>query len=201
MTVGNLAALHQENMKRLLAYSSIAHAGYILMGLAVFDPNLDGYRSMIFYIAVYAFMNLGAFLVVQAVADKTGQESLAAYRGLSSRAPWLAVAMAIFLFSLTGIPPMAGFIGKFYLFQALVARGGWFMVLALVGVLNSVVSLFYYARVIKAMYLVPAEGRTRIEIHGLYGVTIALLAVPTVVLGIAWAPVIDLVNRGLRFLE
>ena len=108
MTFGNLAALNQQsNLKRLLAYSSIAHAGYMLMGLVVLTT--DGLKAMLFYLAVYYVMNLGAFLVVMLVANSTGREDLAGFRGLAWRGgAWPAVAMAIFLFSLTGLPPLAG---------------------------------------------------------------------------------------------
>src|SRR5947207_7081582 len=117
MTLGNLAALNQQNVKRLLAYSSIAHAGYMLMGFVVLST--DGLRAMLFYLVVYYLMNLGAFLVVMIVANSTGREDIDGFRGLAWRggaAP--AIAMAIFLFSLTGLPPLAGFVGKFYLFAA-----------------------------------------------------------------------------------
>ena len=119
MTLGNLTALSQRNLKRLLAYSSIAHAGYMLMGFVVLSD--EGLRAMLFYLVVYYLMNIGAFLVVMIVANSTGREDIDGFRGLAWRggaAP--AVAMAIFLFSLTGLPPLAGFVGKFYLFAAVV---------------------------------------------------------------------------------
>ncbi|MBI2894797.1 MAG: NADH-quinone oxidoreductase subunit N [Deltaproteobacteria bacterium] len=201
MTVGNLTALGQNNVKRMLAYSSVAHAGYILMGFSVFDDL--GMRSMLFYITVYCFMNLGAFLVVMAVAERTGSERIEAFRGLGRRAPLLAAAMAIFLFSLTGLPPMAGFIGKFYLFVALLEKGGTgYALLAVIGALNSVVALFYYARVLKAMYLRNAaepEAEGPVPVRPLYGATLAALVVPTVVLGLYWMPVFALVGESLNF--
>src|SRR5262249_16511653 len=113
MTLGNFAALNQTNLKRMLAYSSIAHAGYLLMGLAA--ASAPGSKSIVIYLMVYLFMTLGAFLVVGAVGRLSGSESIFEYRGLSSRAPFAAVAFAIFLFSLTGLPPLAGFVGKFHL--------------------------------------------------------------------------------------
>ena len=115
MTIGNLSALGQDNVKRMLAYSSVAHAGYMLLGFSVFSHL--GVASIVFYIVTYCFMNLGAFLVVMAVAEQSdGDESIGAFRGLGRRAPITAGVMALFLFSLTGLPPFAGFIGKFYLF-------------------------------------------------------------------------------------
>ena len=197
MTIGNLSALGQNNIKRMLAYSSVAHAGYILMGFSVFDDR--GMQAMLFYLAVYCFMNLGAFLVVIAVAERTGSERIEAFRGLGRRAPLLAGAMAIFLFSLTGLPPLAGFIGKFYLFYALLQKGGLgYLLLAVVGGLNSVVALFYYARVLRAMYLSEPEGEP-VAVRPLYGATLAVLVLPTVALGLYWAPVFDLAGQSLVF--
>jgi len=150
MTLGNLTAIVQNNLKRLLAYSSIAHAGYLLMGLSA--ANAAGVRSILVYLVVYVLMNVGAFLVIIAVARVTGSEDIDSLRGLGSKAPIAALSLTVFLFSLTGIPPFAGFIGKYLIFAAVVQRGGfWYVLLAMIGVLNSVVSLFYYARIIKAV--------------------------------------------------
>jgi NADH-quinone oxidoreductase subunit N len=150
MTLGNLAALSQTNMKRLLAYSSIAHAGYALLGLVVFRQ--DGLDAVLLYLVTYYLMNLGAFVVVMLVAIETGREDIDAYRGLAWRGGALpAVALTIFLFSLAGLPPLAGFIGKFYVFAAGIQGGMYIPVV--IAVLNSVVSLYYYARVVKVMVL------------------------------------------------
>jgi NADH-quinone oxidoreductase subunit N len=148
-------------------------------------------------------MNLGAFLVVLAVAEQNGgDETIGAFRGLGRRAPLVAMVMAIFLFSLTGLPPMAGFVGKFYLFSALLKAGGtWNWTVAVVGVLNSVVSLFYYARVLRAMYLEKGERTEPIAIRKLFGATSFVLAVPTLVLGIYWAPLYDFVARSLAMVR
>ena len=117
MTVGNLCALNQRNLKRMLAYSGIAHAGYMMMGLAVL--NNDGLSAILFYVVVYLIMNVGAFLVVGMIANVTGDEDIETYRGLAWRGAIVpAVCLAVFLFSLTGLPPFAGFIGKFFLFAA-----------------------------------------------------------------------------------
>ena len=155
MTVGNLTAIAQQNIKRMLAYSSIAHAGYILVAVAAGGPA--GASSAIFYLLIYAFMNLGAFAVVIA-ASRGGQERLALrdYAGLARQRPALAAIMALFMLSLAGFPPTAGFVGKLTIFQAAVQNGlTW---LAVVAVLNSVVSVFYYARVIVLMYMHEPEG-------------------------------------------
>jgi len=197
MTLGNLAALNQQNVKRLLAYSSIAHAGYTLMGFVVLSD--EGLRAMLFYLVVYYLMNLGAFLVVMVVANNTGREDLEGFRGLAWRGGALpAVAMAIFLFSLTGLPPLAGFIGKFYLFYAVVKEH--FYYLAVVGILNSVVSLYYYVRIIKTMFLdmpTGTEGEITLDPHN--GSLLAVLSLMTVVLGLYWVPVVEFANRSARF--
>src|SRR5512140_3240300 len=136
MTLGNFTALGQTNLKRLLAYSSIAHAGYTLMALSA--NSVTGMQAVMIYMAIYLLMNLGAFLVVIVVAEATGSESILDYKGLAKRHPIAALTLAIFLFSLTGIPPFAGFAGKWYLFVAVIERvggpgGGWYAVLALIG--------------------------------------------------------------------
>jgi NADH-quinone oxidoreductase subunit N len=141
MTIGNLAALGQNNMKRLLAYSSIAHAGYLLMGFAALSN--ESVQAILFYLVVYVIMNIGAFLVVILVSRELQTEDINGYAGLGKRGGLgtvLAICMTIFMFSLTGIPPFAGFIGKFYLFGAVIKSGLYG--LAIFGVLNSVVSLY-----------------------------------------------------------
>lgn len=198
MTVGNLAALQQTNIKRLLAYSSIAHAGYMLMGLVVLSD--EGLRAVLFYIVVYYLMNIGAFAIVMSVANSTGREDFDGFRGLAWRGGAVpAVAMAIFLFSLAGIPPMAGFIGKFYLFAAVIR--GEFYLLALVGGLNSVVSLYYYARIVRAMFLdQPSGTEGAVAMDWSTGGLVAALTVATVIFGLYWVPVINLADRSVRFL-
>jgi NADH-quinone oxidoreductase subunit N len=198
MTVGNFAAMNQTNLKRMLAYSSIAHAGYLLMGLAA--ASKTGSQSIAIYLLVYLFMNLGAFLVVGAVARLSGSESLLEYRGLSTRAPFAAVTFAIFLFSLTGLPPLAGFVGKFQLFKALVDRGQpWHIVLAIIGVLNSAVSLYYYARIVKAMFLDKTQVEDRIPIPRTYTVLMGALAAAVIVFGVYFDGLLRLARSSLGF--
>ncbi len=197
MVVGNFTALHQSNVKRMLAYSSVAHAGYMLLGFCVFDRA--GVAAIIFYVITYALMNLGAFLVVSAVAERSsGKEDIDAFHGLGSRAPVLAASMAVFLFSLAGLPPFAGFVGKFYIFASLVNAGGhWNWILAAVGVINSVVSLFYYARIVRAMYLTQATDTSPLVARTVWSAATLVLAVPTLLIGIYWAPIYDLVSTSL----
>lgn len=180
MTIGNLAALPQQNVKRLLAYSSISHGGYLLMGGVLLTP--EGLGAILFYLVVYFFMNLGAFYIVVLIANESGSEMIDSYRGLSTRAPLVAGAMVIFLSSLTGIPPFAGFFGKWLLFNAVISKGLYW--LAFIGLLNSVVSLYYYARIVKAMYLESSEEE---ESFSFSNGTLALLSVfviPTIFIGI-----------------
>jgi NADH-quinone oxidoreductase subunit N len=197
MTIGNLSALNQTNIKRMLAYSSIAHAGYMMLGFAVF--SLDGIFSILFYILVYCAMNFGAFLVQMTVAEETGHETIEGFKGLGSKSPMLAVAMTAFLFSLAGIPPLAGFIGKFYIFMALLKAGGlWYWTLAIFGVTNSVISVFYYARIAKAMWLEkPTTTGREVTVRGLYGATAFALVVPTFVLGVYWTPLYNWVSTSI----
>jgi NADH-quinone oxidoreductase subunit N len=204
MTVGNLSALQQNNVKRMLAYSSIAHAGYMLLAFTVFTP--EGIAAVVFYLFTYCLMNLGAFLVVIAIADRNGgDETIGAFTGLGTRAPILALTMAIFLFSLTGLPPFAGFVGKFYIFAALLRAGGkfgdWYWTLAAVGVLNSVVSLFYYARILRTMYLTKAEVPSEVNVRRLYGIATMALMLPTLALGLYWGPVYDFVWNSMTMVR
>jgi NADH-quinone oxidoreductase subunit N len=159
-TFGNLAAYPQNNLKRLLAYSTIAHAGYMLMGLAT--VSTEGVQAVLFYLGAYVFMNLGAFAVVAFVRNRTGSEDLSAYRGLVTRAPGVVVLLGVFLLSLLGIPPLVGFFAKFQVFAAVFHAGqgatqpwlsGVYYSLLVIGGLNTAVSAFYYVRVLKVMIL------------------------------------------------
>ena len=183
MTVGNLAALRQVSLKRMLAYSSIAHAGYILVGLTA--ANSTGVAAVLFYLFAYAFMNIGAFAVVIALEKQgEGDVIISQVRGLARSHPLLAAAMAVFMFSLTGIPPFAGFFGKLYLFQAAVqANMAW---LAIVGVLNSAISAYYYLNVIVQMYMAKDEEAPVLSWRPVLGLVAAIGAL--FVLGIGLYP-------------
>jgi len=150
MTVGNIAAIAQQNMKRMLAYSSIAHAGYLLIALVA--GQQAGFASLLYYLLAYAFMNLGAFAVVVALERRHDRYlQLADYAGVGFRYPILGLSMALFMFSLSGLPPTAGFMAKFYVFSAAVEQG--YIGLAIIGVLNSLISIYYYLRPIVLMYM------------------------------------------------
>jgi NADH-quinone oxidoreductase subunit N len=153
MTIGNLFAIRQQNLKRFLAFSSISQAGYILLGLI--GGNQLGMASVIYYVLVYIFSNLGAFGVVTAISNATGKENIDDYNGLYHTNPKLSLIMTLALFSLAGIPPVAGFFGKFFLFTAAAQKG--FYLLVFIAVLNTIISLFYYLLVVKAMFISKSE--------------------------------------------
>ncbi len=196
MIWGNVAAIAQPNIKRLLAYSSIAHAGYLLMALASsIGPEFTAQAAgaALYYLVAYAVTNLGAWAVVVAMEKQDGGGlMLEDYSGLASRRPALGVAMAVFMLSLTGIPPTVGFLGKFYLFRAALDAGQvW---LALLGVLTSLVSAYYYLRVVVMMFMRPGAPESRSEAW--LNATVALTALGTVVLGILPGPLLALAARA-----
>jgi NADH-quinone oxidoreductase subunit N len=169
-TVGNLAALRQESVKRLLAYSSIAHAGYMMMAAAIFVPSAGvsgiAVAPVVAYLLIYLVMNLGAFAVTAMVVWKTGTDDLSAFTDLGRRAPWLALPMALCLFSLVGLPPLGGFAGKWYLLLALGNAADsqpWLWSLVVVAAVNTAISLFYYFKVIRQMYLTHDEQLPRLD--------------------------------------
>ena len=197
MSVGNLAALRQTNLKRMLAYSSIAHAGYLLAGVAA--GSEAGASAVLFYLFAYAFMNVGAFAVLIAVGRFPGSthegETLDDLAGLAARKPGLALVMTLFLLSLAGVPPLAGFLAKLYVFSAAVQAG--LLWLAIVGVINSVLSAYYYLRVVVVMY--RAETRSvevaKAPVCLALQVGVGLAAVAIVVLGLWPAPILELARR------
>ncbi|MFM7205543.1 MAG: NADH-quinone oxidoreductase subunit N [Planctomycetaceae bacterium] len=202
-TLGNLAAYGQTNMKRLLAYSTIAHAGYLLMGVAaavaMLGASPEGCRQAVtavaFYLGTYLFMNLGAFAIVAVLRNRLRSEEIASYAGLVRTNPGLVVAAAVVLVSLIGLPPLAGFVSKFLVFSALVdaiTKGierPLMLVLLVVGGINTVVSLFYYLRVLKVMtFDPPADDRVAAAAPvWLPGAYVAAVAVPVVLLGVFWS--------------
>jgi NADH-quinone oxidoreductase subunit N len=197
MVLGNFSALWQNNLKRMLAYSSIAHAGYLLLGVLVFSNT--GLMAVLIYFGFYLLMNLGAFLVVMLIANQTGSEEIEDYNGLGFTSPFLGVTLAIFLVSLTGLPPTAGFIGKLYLFIALVDAKMIFV--AVVALLNTVVSLYYYMRVLKHMYLTkPTETTPAIKPSTGNIILVSVFAIPILVFGIYFTPIVDCAKSCLVIL-
>jgi NADH-quinone oxidoreductase subunit N len=197
MILGNTAAIAQGSIKRMLAYSSIAHAGYILMAaVAGGKGSLSEFAAsaMLFYLLSYMIMNLGAWSIVIAVEKKQGEgNSIDDFAGLSARQPLLALAMALFMFSLMGLPTTVGFVGKVYVFSAAINAG--YIWLAVIGVATSLISAFYYLRVIKVMWMSGGESQAvlPIPLRAVVGVT----AVATVVLGLLPAPLMDAASRAL----
>ncbi|NUP90165.1 MAG: hypothetical protein HUU25_10130, partial [Candidatus Sumerlaeia bacterium] len=186
MTVGNVLALLQTSVKRLLAYSSIAQAGYVLMGLAVMRETPLGMQGALIYLLAYLFMNLGAFAVVIAVSNALGSDEMDEFGGLAKRSPGAAAALTVFLLSLTGIPPMAGFVGKFVLFAAVIEAQ--FYALALIAAVNSVVAAFYYFRIVRAMYLEPAGSAEPVPGAPALRLAVALTLAGTLAVGLWPAP-------------
>lgn len=194
MSLGNLAALAQRNIKRLLAYSGIAHAGYILMGVVLL--NHDGLRASLFYLLIYLFMNLGAFLVVIYLTQRLGSELIDDYEGLAWRAPILAIPMGIFLLSLIGIPPLAGFIAKFYIFAAVIeAKLYW---LAVIGLVNTTIAVYYYARILRAMFLVADTGGRKLSLPAFDQGLLWALVLPLIVFGVYWVPALKFAEMSFK---
>jgi len=199
MTVANLVALAQRDIKRLLAFSSISHAGYLLIAV-VCQPE-DGIGAIVFYLCAYAFMTIGAFAVAAAVGRGNAHEEvgydLDSWSGLGWRRPWLALAMSVFLFSMAGIPPTGGFFGKYVIFQAAVRDGRW--LLAVVGCVNAVIGAYYYLKVVVAMWMKdtsPSEEGFPLPVPPAMAAVMAVAVIGVLYLGIAPERVLDLA-RGL----
>lgn len=194
MTIGNVTAILQHNIKRMLAYSSIAHAGYLLVGM-VAGPRFGG-AAVLFYLIGYTLMTLGAFAVVAAIGRRgEANENLDDYAGIGFRHPFLGLAMTVFMLSLAGIPPLAGFIGKFYIFSAAVRSG--FIGLTVIGVLNSVISVYYYVGVLVRMYM--TEGVLEIpalSTRPYLMATLLLTITGTILLGLFPSPLYELARQS-----
>ena len=205
MTVGNLVAILQNNVKRLLGYSTIAQAGYVLVGVAAVAAStpgggVDGLgpSGVLFYLAAYAVTNLAAFFAVMAIANRTGSDQIDDLAGMAKRAPILSGILALSMISLIGIPPTAGFMGKLYLFNAAVSSD--LIWLAVVGVLNSAVSAYYYLRVVKTMYLAPAESEERITYSSPVLVAVAVTAIGILLIGILPGPLFEITESAVSTL-
>jgi NADH-quinone oxidoreductase subunit N len=197
MTVGNIIALSQDNIKRMLAYSSIAHAGYALVGFTAL--NKEGVAGILFYMLSYAFMNIGAFAVIVLIGKKGEKNgNVQDFAGLGYKKPVLAVLFSIFLFSLAGMPPTAGFIGKFYLFSAAIKSG--YTGLAIIGVLNSAASVYYYLRVMVFMYM--KEGTEDFEwasVTPSIAICLLVTVVATLVMGVVPGTILELAQKAVQF--
>lgn len=222
MTLGNFAALKQANIKRMLAYSTIAHAGYMMVGLVAAGAGVmqlgkglgasdQGIVSIMIYFVSYLFMNLGAFYVIMLIANKISSEEIEDYKGFAKKSPLLAVSLSFFLVSLTGIPLTIGFVGKLYVFSAILQEPKWLW-LAVVMVLNTVVSLYYYVRVMQAMFIKQADAQTApltsslsVAADGTLSYSMVSKAfifaflIPTVVFGVYFTPLVDFASNVVRF--
>lgn len=220
MTLGNFAALRQSNIKRMLAYSTIAHAGYMMVGIVAagagvsmlgkgYGPSDTGIVSILIYFVSYLFMNLGAFYCVMLIANKINSEEIEDYKGFAKKSPLLAVSLTLFLVSLTGIPLTIGFIGKLYVFTAILEQPKWLW-LAIVMSLNSVVSLYYYVRVMQAMFIKQADASpttSSLEVspdgslsYSVFSkVFIFIFLVPTIVFGVWFSPLVNYLKDAVRF--
>ena len=186
MTLGNVVAISQSNIKRMLGYSSIAQAGYLMVGLATIglSPAADvvGRSSVLFFLAGYAVANLGAFIAIIAISNKTGSDLIEDYSGMGKRAPLLALGLTLCLISLIGMPPAAGFMAKFYIFSGAVQYG--LLWLVIIAVINSVISAYYYIRVVKVMWLGEPASEEKVPSSGALRVALALSCLGVLLLGI-----------------
>jgi NADH-quinone oxidoreductase subunit N len=198
MTVGNVSAIGQKSVKRMLAYSSISHAGIMIAGITMI--NEIGVRAIVFYAITYVFMTLVAFYVTSIVQDKYGNDHFDRFQGLVYRYPFMAIAMSIVMFSLTGLPPLAGFVAKWNIINALLSAK--FYTLAIVLVLNSVVSAYYYLKIVRLMTLKQAESTEAIEGFGfLNQVVILAMTLPVLILGIFWDGIMSLASSAKIFIQ
>ena len=198
MTIGNITALRQDNIKRMLAYSSIAHAGYALGGFAA--GNSTGTAGILFYMLSYTFMNIGAFAVIILIGKKgESNGNVMDFAGLGFRHPVLAVVMSVFLFSLAGIPPTAGFIGKFYLFSGAIQKG--YIGLAVIGVLNSAASVYYYLRVMVYMYMKePTEDFEWTQVSAPIALSLLISLSGTLILGIVPSVILQYAEQAIKLI-
>ena len=197
MTAGNVMALPQRNIKRMLAYSSIAQAGYILVGVVA--GGVPGQTGVLFYLMVYTFMNIGAFAVVEVLEHHEQGVEIADYAGLAKRSPLLAAAMSLFMFSLAGFPPTAGFFAKFYIFGSAVQAG--YTWLAVIGVLNSLIGVVYYTNVVIQMYMrEPGHAAMTLNMRPILALAVLVACTGTLLLGLVPAPLLDLAQQSLALL-
>lgn len=196
MIIGNVVAIPQTNLKRMLAYSGVAQAGYILTGLVA--GTTDGIKGMAFYLMIYLFATVGAFTVAMVMSMNTGSTEIKDMSGLSQRSPLLAAVLTVSMLSMAGIPPLAGFAGKLYLFSSIVAEGKLW--LAILGLVMSMVSVYYYLTVTKAMYLGEAQDNTPIEVPGNMKVVLIVSMAITIILGIYPSPLADMAGLAAKAL-
>lgn len=198
MTVGNVSAIGQRSVKRMLAYSSISHAGMMMLGVVVLSTV--GVRSIVFYGVTYLFMTLVAFYVVSFVQDKYGNDHFERFNGLATRYPLMAITMIVVMFSLTGLPPLAGFVAKFNILYAIIEEKHY--ALAIIAVLNSVISAYYYLKIVRLMVFKQSESEEKIEGFGFTNQSLILvMTVPVIVLGIFWQKLMVAASGAALFIQ
>ncbi|MEK7197566.1 MAG: NADH-quinone oxidoreductase subunit N, partial [Nitrospirota bacterium] len=194
MGVGNIVALSQTNIKRMLAYSSIAHAGYILLGIIA--GTSDGMASVLTYMLIYAFMNIGAFAVVIMLRSEGFKgDNITDYEGLSKTHPLAAALMLVFMFSLTGIPPTAGFMGKFYVFMSAINAGyTWVVIIA---VIFSAISAYFYLRVVMYMYMKEPKETVQLSTSPAIGLALAITVIAVLAIGILPSAIVNFARNAV----
>ncbi|MDA0988254.1 MAG: NADH-quinone oxidoreductase subunit N [Chloroflexi bacterium] len=204
MTVGNLVAIAQKNIKRMLAYSTIAHAGFLMVGVASIAARVPvgettlGPSGVLFYLVAYAVTNLAAFFAIIAISNRTGSDMISSFAGMGRRAPFLAIILAFAIVSLLGIPPTAGFMGKLYMFSAAMKSDlAWLVV---VGVVNSAISAYYYLKVIRVMYMVDPEGEEKIHVAYAPQAALYITALGILALGIFPGPLMTVAEKAVAVL-
>jgi NADH-quinone oxidoreductase subunit N len=199
MTVGNIIAIQQNNIKRMLGYSSIAQAGYIMVGLATVGlaPAVSsaGQASLLFFLVSYSLTNLAAFIVIIAITNKTESDLIDDFKGMGKQSPWLAAALTLAMISLIGMPPAAGFMAKFYIFSSAVQHD--LLWLVIIAVINSVISAFYYLRVVKVMWMDAPTSTEKVKVSGGLGVALTLSSLGVLVFGLAPGIVMNLAGLAI----
>jgi NADH-quinone oxidoreductase subunit N len=198
MTLGNLMALPQRNLKRMLAYSSISHAGFILIGVAAYQGNF-GTPGLLIYLFGYSFTQLGAFFIATLLGQQLGSDDIPAFAGIARRAPVPALLMAFFMLSLIGIPLTSVFIGKYFILSAAIDNG--LLWLAVVAIINTVISAYYYVGVIRAMYIMPPASDAPLEEPAALQVALGLAGLGTIIIGVYPQPLIDLAKSAVLLLK
>jgi NADH-quinone oxidoreductase subunit N len=197
MIVGNIGAIRQTNIKRMLAYSSIAQAGYIMIGMLAMNEH--GLASVFFYAFVYMFANMGAFAIVAIFEDRTGSVQIKSYAGLAKSSPFMAASMSVFLLSLAGIPPLGGFLAKYYVFAAAIKSAGaseinqWLYAVVGIGLLTSVFALFYYANIMKNMYFAAEDSPYELGFKTFGTMVVVIGLVGVFFCGLFPQPILDMV--------
>ena len=204
MTIGNLVAIAQSNIKRMLAYSTVAHSGFLMAGVAAVAARVPegettiGPSSVLFYLVAYAVTNLAAFFAIIAISNRTGSDMISSFAGMGRRAPFLAIVLSFALVSLLGLPPTAGFMGKLYIFSAAIKSDlAWLVV---VGVVNSAISAYYYMKVVRTMYMVEPEEEGEVAVAHVPRLALYIAGLGILALGLFPGPLMDVAEKAAAVL-